>query len=245
MSNSPPRDPHSRDSDRKSGPGRFPLPAWGVVLIGVASLAAGWWTDQFGLGDAPAPQPAVVPVITSQSGTVVTHDGSLQSPTPQVGTSDPEPRITSRQRAADTPTEIAITPARTAPAPSQQTGTGTSSPKTGSSTVIRGVTLKNVDGEVVYRGDIDLQPTIDRIANGSRNSHRNDGSFFSNREGRLPRKSSGYYREYVVPTPDLRGPGPQRLVRGQQGELYYTSDHYKTFRKIDARRSTPVKSGSS
>ncbi len=47
----------------------------------------------------------------------------------------------------------------------------------------------------------------------------------SSREGRSP----GYYREYVRPTPGVSGPGPQRIVVGRGGEMYYTSDHYQTF----------------
>ena len=94
------------------------------------------------------------------------------------------------------------------------------------------VTLRDLDGKVVFRGTVDVQSTLDRIAAGKRLSYRNDGSTFENRERRLPRKPSGYYREYVHPTPSLAGPGPQRLVVGEQGEVYYTPDHYRTFKRI-------------
>ena len=78
----------------------------------------------------------------------------------------------------------------------------------------------------------DLQPTLDRIARGDRNSHRNDGTVFQNRERKLPAKPSGYYKEYVHPTPKLSGPGPQRVIFGTDGDAWYTPDHYKTFIKI-------------
>ncbi len=94
------------------------------------------------------------------------------------------------------------------------------------------VTLRDLDGQVVFRGTVDVQSTLDRIAAGKRLNYRNDGSTFENRERRLPRKPSGYYREYVHPTPSLAGPGPQRLVVGQQGEVYYTPDHYRTFKRV-------------
>jgi len=71
--------------------------------------------------------------------------------------------------------------------------------------------------------------TSHRIDDGVPFPHRNDGSVFQNREGLLPAQSPGYYREYVVPTPGVRGPGPQRLILGQGGEIYYTLDHYLTF----------------
>lgn len=101
------------------------------------------------------------------------------------------------------------------------------------SAIVKNVTLKNESGRIIYRGDVDLAPTLDRIAAGKLlDQFRNDGSVFQNRERRLPKRPSEYYREYVVPTEGQSGPGPQRLVVGKEGEAYYTHDHYKTFRKI-------------
>lgn len=99
-------------------------------------------------------------------------------------------------------------------------------------TVIEDVTIKNYR-KVVYRGSVDLSETIARIKRGDKHHHRNDGSIFRNREGRLPRKPRGYYREYVHPTKGIRGAGPQRIVVGEGGEWYYTADHYNTFTRID------------
>jgi ribonuclease T1 len=59
-----------------------------------------------------------------------------------------------------------------------------------------------------------------------------DGTVFGNREGRLPHKPRGYYREYTVPTPGVRGRGARRIVAGSRGEYYYTDDHYTTFKRI-------------
>ena len=87
-------------------------------------------------------------------------------------------------------------------------------------------------GRVVFKGTIDLQPTLDRIARGEKNTHRNDGSTFGNRERRLPQKTSGYYTEYVHPTQGINGPGPQRVIFGKGGDIWYTPDHYETFQKI-------------
>ncbi|MHB2079454.1 VENN motif pre-toxin domain-containing protein [Pseudomonas asiatica] len=81
----------------------------------------------------------------------------------------------------------------------------------------------------VLQGTVDLGPTIDRIKSGGSFPHRNDGSIFQNRGGDLPQKPAGYYKEYVHPTPGVSGPGPQRIVVGKGGEMYYTADHYKTF----------------
>ena len=93
--------------------------------------------------------------------------------------------------------------------------------------------MYDLDGKLAYQGDVDLGPTLERIAAGIRDPHPNDGTVFQNRERRLPSKSDGqYYREYVVRTPGLREVGPQRLITGKDGEAYYTPDHYDTFIRI-------------
>ena len=97
---------------------------------------------------------------------------------------------------------------------------------------IKNQTIRDLDGRVVYKGTIDLKPTLDRIARGEANRHRNDGATFENRENRLPRKPAGYYKEYVNPTPGEYGPGPQRIIIGKKDEVWYTPDHYKTFKQI-------------
>jgi len=55
---------------------------------------------------------------------------------------------------------------------------------------------------------------------------------FGNREARLPAKPRGYYREYTVRTPRARDRGARRIVAGRDGELYYSGDHYRSFRRI-------------
>lgn len=79
------------------------------------------------------------------------------------------------------------------------------------------------------KGVIDVRPTIDRIIKGERLPYRNDGSTFRNDEGLLPARPSGYYREYVHPTPGVNGPGTYRIIQGQDGGFYLSPDHYRTF----------------
>ena len=81
-------------------------------------------------------------------------------------------------------------------------------------------------------GVVDLSATLERIATGRAFPHRNDGSTFGNRERRLPNKPRGYYTEYVHPTRGVGGPGPQRIVLGKGGEVWYTPDHYESFRAV-------------
>ena len=59
-----------------------------------------------------------------------------------------------------------------------------------------------------------------------------DGSRFGNYEGLLPKESSGYYQEYTVDTPGASTRSTRRIIAGKGGELYYTDDHYESFRRI-------------
>jgi len=97
---------------------------------------------------------------------------------------------------------------------------------------VPGMVIKDLSGKVVYRGTVDLWPTLERIDQGKKLSFPHDGTVFGNRERRLPRQARDHYREWVHPTKGLSGPGPQRVVTGQNREIYYTPDHYETFKKI-------------
>ncbi|WP_081325944.1 ribonuclease domain-containing protein [Pantoea agglomerans] len=76
------------------------------------------------------------------------------------------------------------------------------------------------------------------MTSGGKYPLKNNFSVFRNYPDRttgisgLPKQPNGYYKEYVHPTPDIPRPGPQRIIVGQNGEAYYTNDHYKTFIKI-------------
>lgn len=95
--------------------------------------------------------------------------------------------------------------------------------------LLRNIKVYNF-GNLAYQGDIDLKPTLDRIAKGIEDPHPNDGAVFTNREGRLPRQSNrNYYHEYVLRTKGVPGVGPQRVIVGNGGEVYYTPDHYASF----------------
>jgi ribonuclease T1 len=82
----------------------------------------------------------------------------------------------------------------------------------------------------------DLPPqaweTVGLIQQGGPFPYRKDGAAFGNRERLLPDAKRGYYREFTVPTPGSRDRGARRIVAGGNGELYYTDDHYRSFRRI-------------
>lgn len=76
--------------------------------------------------------------------------------------------------------------------------------------------------------------TVVLINQGGPFPYRQDGSVFGNREGRLPRRERGWYREYTVDTPGLRHRGARRIVTGGHppSEWHYTGDHYESFRRF-------------
>jgi ribonuclease T1 len=82
----------------------------------------------------------------------------------------------------------------------------------------------------------EAQQTMALIRAGGPFPYEKDGAVFGNYEGVLPRQKRGYYREYTVKTPRARNRGARRIISGgdpkSSGEYYYTSDHYKSFRRI-------------
>ncbi|MDQ3904213.1 MAG: ribonuclease N [Actinomycetota bacterium] len=75
-----------------------------------------------------------------------------------------------------------------------------------------------------------------QIQHGGPFPYPQDGTVFGNREGRLPARQAGFYREYTVPTPGDHDRGPRRLITGGATELYYTGDHYVRFIAVDPSR---------
>lgn len=74
--------------------------------------------------------------------------------------------------------------------------------------------------------------TLERIRAGGPFPYAQDARGFSNRERLLPPQRRGYYREYTVRTPGVRGRGARRIVAGAGGEFYYSADHYRSFKRI-------------
>lgn len=79
---------------------------------------------------------------------------------------------------------------------------------------------------------VEAQQTLELIKRDGPFPYPQDGRTFYNREKRLPVRARGYYREYTVKTPGARDRGARRIVAGKGGELYYTEDHYRSFRRI-------------
>lgn len=183
------------------------FPRW-VLMLAAAVLAAGSLWQQglrdSQLGDAPGPRPEITPTSTAaESESSVRRQGQVS------------PHGTRR-----TPAGPSV--------PSRPNSDSELVPPT----IVRNVRVRDLNGRVAWQGDVDLQQTLERIARGEKFPHRNDGGTFLNLERRLPSQPNGYYKEYVHPTPGIRGPGPQRVILGRDGDVYYTHDHYQTFQRI-------------
>ena len=63
-----------------------------------------------------------------------------------------------------------------------------------------------------------------------------DGVVFGNYERLLPSERKGFYHEYTVHTPGTKSRGARRIICGGPKQApdacYYTSDHYRTFKRI-------------
>jgi guanyl-specific ribonuclease Sa len=81
----------------------------------------------------------------------------------------------------------------------------------------------------------EARETLAAIARGGPFPYDRDGTVFQNREGRLPTRPRGYYREYTVATPGSPDRGARRIVTGGNPPeaYYYTDDHYRSFRRIE------------
>jgi ribonuclease T1 len=79
---------------------------------------------------------------------------------------------------------------------------------------------------------VEARETIRLIDQGGPFPYERDGITFGNRERLLPIQSDGYYREYTVITPGSSDRGARRIVAGRSGDLYYTDDHYESFKRV-------------
>jgi ribonuclease T1 len=183
------------------------LIALGAVLL-LVGLGAGVWLLGR-LGDTTT----VAEVSTEQQ----LLSSTTEAPVP-----------TTRAGAASTTTRAtgATTTARGAPAATTTTRSGQATTRP----------AKDEHGLTIVapaRLPAEARQTLALIAKGGPYPYDRDGIVFQNREGILPKKSSGYYREYTVITPGERDRGARRIVAGSNGERYYTADHYESFVRVE------------
>jgi ribonuclease T1 len=134
-------------------------------------------------------------------------------------------------------------PARSAPGPTASAPTAAvpaaPAPAVADATV---APIPVVDGTPVSDPDQvrEIRTVLTLAARGPPYPHRQDGTSFQNRERRLPAMPRGHYREFTVRTPGESDRGARRLVIGKDGVIWYTTDHYQTFRRLDLPPVIPV-----
>jgi ribonuclease T1 len=94
------------------------------------------------------------------------------------------------------------------------------------------IASKSVDQVGVAEIPLEAREALRLVKSGGPFRYQQDAKIFGNREGLLPKRERGYYREYTVKTPGARDRGARRIVAGRGGEYYYSDDHYRSFRRI-------------
>ena len=180
-------------------------------------------TAQAALAPTATPKPTRTPQKTAAPATATAR--ARRTATAQAALA---PTATPKPRATRTPNPVmaqAQTGSPTAAAPTatpRPTPTANAPPTRASS--LPTVRLRDLPQEA--------RDTVALIDQGGPFPFRQDGAVFQNRERILPRKAEGYYHEYTVITPDADDRGARRIVTGDGGEMYYTDDHYDSFREI-------------
>lgn len=90
----------------------------------------------------------------------------------------------------------------------------------------------NLPGIAVADLPKQARDTLALIDRGGPYPYSQDNTVFGNLERVLPERPKGYYREYTVVSPGSSSRGTRRLVVGAQGDIYFTADHYQTFRQV-------------
>lgn len=185
-----------------------PLVASGSVQDQLAQLAAGSAAS----ATLAAPQPSATLVTPQINAT------ALAEPSPTL-----TPKATRTRRPTATPRVAAQATQKPTSGPTARatrTPRPTPTPADGLSTVAYAKLPR------------EAQQTIRLIQQGGPFPYDRDGVTFGNREGLLPKRPNGYYQEYTVITPGSADRGARRIVAGDGGELYYTDDHYETFKRV-------------
>jgi len=203
-----------------------------LILVLLASGGAGCLAAA-----TPLPQTRAATTTAAASATVTPSPmlfGAATSTATAIVPTMAAPTLTGM---AATATATTVPSATAIPTP-QPRPTATSSRPPTAAPIPGGLTLATpTAGDRMSTVRVDRLPreahdTMRLIASNGPFPYRQDGVVFENRERLLPTKASGYYREYTVKTPGSPDRGARRLVRGGQGELYYTDDHYDSFRRV-------------
>lgn len=205
----------SRRSQKPGGSRQLSL---GTLVVVIVLLGVIYWQT----GSLPT---EVLDAVLGEEGavTVLTEDGPTDVPTRAAEVAPPQDAPTTEDSTTAVPAQtVTAQPATATPTP-QQTRGPTATPQRSRSGL---PTIAFADLPV------QAQETIALIDAGGPFPFSRDDTVFQNRERLLPLREQGYYREYTVITPGSPDRGARRIVAGSEGELYYTDDHYDSFREV-------------
>jgi len=161
-----------------------------------------------------APATSAVPLLEAPALSLVTRAPAATA------AATVAPSATSVKKPAQAPAQASTAGPTQAPTATRRAPRPTATPNDG----LRTIALADLPREA--------RDTIRLIGVGGPFPFDRDGLTFQNREELLPQRPRGYYREYTVITPGSRDRGARRIVAGEGGELYYTDDHYDSFRRV-------------
>jgi ribonuclease T1 len=183
-----------------------------VLMLALGSCAAGGAFAPDSRGAQPTPTAAATP-------------SEMPSPARQAA-------LTATQIPARRATvTAAATPSQTRTPKRQASATPTRS-STRRATATPTVALSGLPTIQYDKLPVQARDTIALIQSGGPFPYRQDGAVFQNRERLLPTRPNGYYHEYTVKTPGSPDRGARRIIAGGKGELYYTDDHYDSFKQV-------------
>lgn len=170
---------------------------------------------------AIAETPTTAAIADAATATAVNPDRATATVAPQPeDTEAPTPTVAPPTATSAPPPTATARPAPTVTKPPKPTSTPISQARAGPPGIPR-MTLDELPPEALE--------TLALIENDGPFPFERDGITFQNRERLLPSKPRGYYREYTVITPGENDRGARRIIAGEDGELYYTDDHYESF----------------
>ena len=152
---------------------------------------------------------------------------------------EPEPASLVEESPSTLPTDMTGIPTAVAPPSTDESGAPLSSAPTTDAPTESEPDEEATDPEsgLPWVGLDELPPeavaTVALIDAGGPYPYDQDGGTFGNFEGLLPEEYDGYYEEFTVETPGSDDRGARRIVAGDEGELYWTDDHYASFSRID------------
>jgi ribonuclease T1 len=114
----------------------------------------------------------------------------------------------------------------------RHTGSSPAAPATTAPPVISGTPISGLPTVPEAQLPPQARQTLALIDKGGPFPYSRDGIVFSNNEKLLPAHPRGYYHEYTVITPGSGDRGACRIVVGGGGDIYYSDDHYASFRQV-------------